>query len=261
MAIWVLQGLQAKRERPELLEARVLRAPQYSFSPMTERTAIWVRQVRLDNFGCIRCYRHHRFYWRSRPCRPWIVLPLQDDGQDGDLGPPGSSGPPGATGIKGIAGPAIYVFDETTDDNGMIGYHNFSAVIPNSPLFAQGYTIGANVGGLSSSFAYSIGANPLNSVTAGGFIQLYGSLSNNEVVLGAGGNQVLQVFSTATVCFGAFIVLTATPPAVAGQTAIGTTTTATVITTAGGIALPALASTFWVVNVNGVRYGVPCFAL
>jgi hypothetical protein len=34
-----------------------------------------------------------------------------------------------------------------------------------------------------------------------------------------------------------------------------------VITTAGGIALPALAKTFWVVNVNGVAYGVPLFAL
>jgi hypothetical protein len=53
----------------------------------------------------------------------------------------------------------------------------------------------------------------------------------------------------------------ATPPVTVGQTAMGTTTTATVITTAGGIALPALASTFWVVNVNGVQYGIPCFAL
>ncbi len=53
----------------------------------------------------------------------------------------------------------------------------------------------------------------------------------------------------------------ATPAVTAGQTDLGITTTATVITTAGGIALPALASTFWVVNVNGVKYGVPCFAL
>ena len=53
----------------------------------------------------------------------------------------------------------------------------------------------------------------------------------------------------------------ATPAVTANQTDIGTTTTGTVITTAGGIALPALAKTFWVVNVNGVAYGVPCFAL
>jgi hypothetical protein len=51
------------------------------------------------------------------------------------------------------------------------------------------------------------------------------------------------------------------PAVTAGQTDIGITTTATVITTAGGISLPALASTFWVVNVNGVAYGIPCFAL
>jgi len=51
------------------------------------------------------------------------------------------------------------------------------------------------------------------------------------------------------------------PAAQVGRTDIGITTTGTVITTAGGIALPALAKTFWVVNVNGVAYGVPCFAL
>jgi hypothetical protein len=53
----------------------------------------------------------------------------------------------------------------------------------------------------------------------------------------------------------------ATPAVVAGTTAIGITTTATVITTAGGIALPALASTFGVINWNGVQYGFPLFAL
>jgi hypothetical protein len=53
----------------------------------------------------------------------------------------------------------------------------------------------------------------------------------------------------------------ATPAVTASQTDIGTTTTGTVITTAGGISLPALAATFWVVNVNGVKYGIPCFAL
>jgi hypothetical protein len=53
----------------------------------------------------------------------------------------------------------------------------------------------------------------------------------------------------------------ATPLVTAAQTDLGITTTTTVITTAGGIAIPALASTFWVINVNGVQYGVPCFAL
>lgn len=37
--------------------------------------------------------------------------------------------------------------------------------------------------------------------------------------------------------------------------------TPTVITTVGGIALPALAATFWVATINGVQYGIPCFAL
>lgn len=60
---------------------------------------------------------------------------------------------------------------------------------------------------------------------------------------------------------GALSVQGATPPVVAGQTALGITTTATVITTIGGISLPALASTFWVVNINGVQFGIPCFAL
>jgi hypothetical protein len=53
----------------------------------------------------------------------------------------------------------------------------------------------------------------------------------------------------------------ATPAVAAGTTAIGTTTTTTVITTAGGVAIPVLAATMWVVNVNGVQYGIPCFAL
>ena len=65
----------------------------------------------------------------------------------------------------------------------------------------------------------------------------------------------------AVVAVGPLGAQAATPAVTAGQTDIGVTTTATVITTAGGIALPALASTFWVVNVNGVKYGIPCFAL
>jgi hypothetical protein len=71
----------------------------------------------------------------------------------------------------------------------------------------------------------------------------------------------LAVLATATVCAQSLGAKGSTPAVTAGQTDIGTTTTGTVITTAGGIALPALASTFWVVNVNGVSYGVPCFAL
>lgn len=60
---------------------------------------------------------------------------------------------------------------------------------------------------------------------------------------------------------GSFGVTGVLPPVTPGQTDLGTTTTVTVISTAGGIGIPLLASTFWVVNVNGVSYGVPCFAL
>jgi hypothetical protein len=60
---------------------------------------------------------------------------------------------------------------------------------------------------------------------------------------------------------GPFQIASPTPPATPGITALGTTTTVTVITTAGGIALPALASLFGVINWNGVAYGVPLFAL
>jgi hypothetical protein len=59
-----------------------------------------------------------------------------------------------------------------------------------------------------------------------------------------------------------FSIQGATPAsATANQTDMGNSTTGTVITTAGGISLPALAVTFWRVNVNGVAYGVPLFAL
>lgn len=60
---------------------------------------------------------------------------------------------------------------------------------------------------------------------------------------------------------GSLSAMGAIPAVTAGQTDLGITTTATVITTVGGIALPALAATFWRVNINGVAYGIPCFAL
>ena len=56
----------------------------------------------------------------------------------------------------------------------------------------------------------------------------------------------------------------ATPAVTAGQTDIGVTTTTTVISTVGasGVLMTGFVpSTIWVVNVNGVKYGVPLFAL
>jgi hypothetical protein len=55
-----------------------------------------------------------------------------------------------------------------------------------------------------------------------------------------------------------------TPAPVSGRTDIGvTTTTSGVISTATGVNMSALttAAVMWVVNVSGVQYGVPCFAL
>jgi hypothetical protein len=85
----------------------------------------------------------------------------------------------------------------------------------------------------------------------------------NAFAVGPNGNVTIAAPASgeALVVSGAIGVTGATPAVTAGQTDIGVTTTGTVITTAGGIALPALASTFWVANVNGVKYGIPCFAL
>ena len=80
--------------------------------------------------------------------------------------------------------------------------------------------------------------------------------------LGPSGSNGLAWTANGNFVFTSSVGIKGTTPAVtAGQTDIGVTTTVTVITTAGGISLPTLASTFWVVNVNGVKYGIPCFAL
>jgi hypothetical protein len=44
-----------------------------------------------------------------------------DDGADGDIGPPGAAGPRGATGqngAQGVAGPALYLAEDTSNDDG-----------------------------------------------------------------------------------------------------------------------------------------------
>ncbi len=71
----------------------------------------------------------------------------------------------------------------------------------------------------------------------------------------------IGVFASAAVVTSSIAIKGATPAVTAGQTDLGNSTTATVITTAGGIALPALANTFWKINLNGVALGIPCFAL
>ena len=65
-----------------------------------------------------------------------------------------------------------------------------------------------------------------------------------------------------TVIRGRLSIIGATPVVTQGMTDIGTTTTSTVISTAAGVLMTGFVpSTIWVVNVNGVAYGVPLFAL
>jgi hypothetical protein len=54
---------------------------------------------------------------------------------------------------------------------------------------AGGVTVGNNISGPSTAFAYTIGANPSASVTTGGFLQLYGSTNGaaGQVILGNSG--------------------------------------------------------------------------
>jgi len=58
-----------------------------------------------------------------------------------------------------------------------------------------GIVLGTNIGGPSTNFAYTIGANPLASVTSGGFIQLYGSTAGtpNLVIIGNGSGTGLKM--------------------------------------------------------------------
>jgi collagen type VII alpha len=88
-------------------------------------------------------------------------------------------------------------------------------------------------------------------------------LGDGHGTLGASGTVGAQWAAGGAFTFSSSVsILGATPAtATASQTDLGNTTTGTVITTAGGIALPALASTFWRINVNGVAYGIPLFAL
>ena len=133
--------------------------------------------------------------------------------------------------------------------------------------------------GASGAFAFNVNGSPVVGASFG-LALLAGSTSADlalDIVDHTDANVLFQVYGDGGVVVGSPVGTTlglgtlnvagaisaqgATPAAAAGRTDIGTTTTATVITTAGGIALPALAKTFWVVNVNGVQYGIPCFAL
>jgi hypothetical protein len=122
------------------------------------------------------------------------------------------------------------------------------------------FTFGSATGGDVANAAQVI----VNNATNGLFINAGTTDGHFPLEINNAGNTVGLAYITGVGRMnltGSLGIKGATPAITAGQTDIGTTTTVTVITTVGGISLPALASTFWVVNVNGVKYGIPCFAL
>jgi hypothetical protein len=186
-----------------------------------------------------------------------------------------------------LAPPAQSIAEDPTNDDGMCSY------IPNvlTNISINGATINNVMSPLIINASIPQVANSVNGVLVSGTgvsrnlvsVLDTGNVNGANILLGGNGtgtktirvtNNLFQVLNNtytanlmnltdagAVTFSGSVSANGATPAVTAGQTDIGTTTTATVITTAGGIALPALASTFWVVNVNGVKYGLPCFAL
>jgi hypothetical protein len=234
------------------------------------------------------------------PVRLTIPMPLiGEDGPPGEdsfvPGPQGQRGPPGP------AGPiSMYQFDDSSADEALLPMSapaNFGATTVNATLTAQSgpsstasvIAIGNNVAAQAAVFAFSAITSAYTFRMRGGpaFVSNSGFplLVLDSIGNGAGmiqndsANQWSIAYNTASnFGLGAPIftwtsagtctitstlsIKGATPAsATAAQTDLGNTTTGTVITTVGGIALPALASTFWRVNVNGVAYGVPLFAL
>lgn len=221
----------------------------------------------------------------SGPVGPGLFF-LADDGQDGDLGPPGIPGVAGATGTTGSVGPAgaigpFFLADDGQDGDpgpigprgitGLQGLPGVSAVMFDDsggddqgflvplPMNVGPFTVNgifkANGPASTAIFTDSSGNFNLASTTQKIFANTWAPVSGQMTISASSGINLNGPVINSLGVQGA------TPAVTAGQTDIGISTTATVITTAGGIALPALASTFWKVNVNGVAYGIPCFAL
>jgi hypothetical protein len=160
---------------------------------------------------------------------------------------------------------ASHMFDLNGDGSGTFGpssslgvkWNTVGAVTVQSPSSGVALTVNAPSGG-GNTLVVSDGTNTINFTPA----STANINVNNAINMNIGGNPALQIASTKVCTFTTSIGIQGPTPAVtAGQTDLGTTTTSTIITTAGGIALPALAVAAWVVNVNGVKYGVPLFAL
>jgi Collagen triple helix repeat (20 copies) len=218
------------------------------------------------------------------PASPAVFI-LAADGEDGDWGRPGDKGIQGVTGAQGPQGPVYLIPDEPMQDDGMLCYPpnvfgptSFAGPVvinwpnPGIALSISGSGEALRIRGDTSILAFrnSAGTGVFQIGTVEGWsgsgvnvtdgaigaiakLNFYaGSLTTASIIVSGNANV------TITSGFG---LQGARPAVTAGQTDLGVTTTVTVITTAGGIALPALASTFWCINVNGVAYGIPCFAL
>lgn len=219
------------------------------------------------------------------PASPAVFI-LAEDGWPGDDGRPGLTGATGATGGQGPAGTPSMMADETWTDEEifrgpLLGPQNLIGPlgVGGPPAFnAATYTLTANsTNGNVFAVIGPTGVSALaefagNGKTIPTLTMAVGQSAAGASTVLARGTQTLQIgngngnltFAAATGAglFNAGLGVSAAIPAVtAGQTDIGTTTTTTVITTAGGVAIPVLAAVMWRVNVNGVAYGVPCFAL
>jgi Collagen triple helix repeat (20 copies) len=182
---------------------------------------------------------------------------IQDDVQAEELLPhssPNSTGPLDVNGPLNVNGAVTLI---PTSSTGL----TVNAV--NAPNDAALVLLGNATIGQSKGLRISAGTNTvdfaLNVTNLGDSVTYLTAFGDGSVVVGNIVNPGTGAGSLTAA--GAVAIQGATPAVVAATTALGTTTTATVITTASGIALPTLASTFWVVNVNGVKYGIPCFAL
>jgi Collagen triple helix repeat (20 copies) len=215
-----------------------------------------------------------------------------EDGADGEDGRPGPAGTPGAAGSAGGVGPMstiMMVPQDDDQDDGMMIYmpSQIGPLTVNGPFLSRGgFLFLLNTGISQAGISAPLGVGAFVEVGGNGNALQVNSLAlgqsalstmntqilargNQQLSIGVGSFTTLMVLSSAgdvTVnadlfATGAFKCFGAVGAAAASRTDIGVTTTVTVITTAGGIAIPALASTFWRVNVNGVAYGVPLFAL
>jgi hypothetical protein len=215
-----------------------------------------------------------------------------DDGQDGDIGPPGQRGATGANGANGTAGApgvaAWSVVDETWTDeelfkgmpsstgafniNGqciitggssqplkLVGADGSQIFSVDSPTASTGVFFSFRNGGVERGF-FGNGSNTFAGANVADFTI---GCDTGVLRLNVGTSNALKIDTNKAATFASSIsILGATPGVNAGQTDLGNTTTNTIISTAGGVVMTGFVpSTIWKVNVNGVAYAIPLYAL